>query len=226
MTDELKYTQLNSDPLQAHSLVLQLTNGFKRVLEVGAATGYLSEAISKQGSMVVSVEIDPRAAAIAAQRGLDVRVGSLSTTLRDDEMFDCVVMADVIEHVQDPDRLIADIKRHIAPGAAIVVSVPNIAHWSIRSRLLFGRFDYTPTGLMDETHVKFYTVRSLEALLARNGLRIEQRRYSIGPVSGDPRRWRRFWYKKRAIARLASALPGLFAFQFVWRVSLLPEQHG
>jgi methionine biosynthesis protein MetW len=216
--DELKYNALSDDPCQSHAMIVRLVSGSRTVLEVGAATGYLSEAIAKAGASVVAIEINPVAAAIARERGLDVRVGTAETVLRPDEQFDCVVLADVIEHVHDADSLLDAILRHLKPEGSMVISVPNVAHWTIRLQLLRGRFDYTQRGLMDETHVHFYTQASLQRLLARHGLVVEQRLCSLGPMTNKRfHHWRINWYQRRIGQKLVAAFPGLFGFQFVWR---------
>jgi 2-polyprenyl-3-methyl-5-hydroxy-6-metoxy-1,4-benzoquinol methylase len=213
-----KYHTLNTDPDSSHSFVLELTVGAQTVLEVGAATGYLSEAIAQRGSRVVSVEPDVDAARIAGGRGLDVRVGSVESAVQPGETFDCIVLADVIEHVLDADAFLTTVLRHLAPGGALVISIPNVAHYTNRWALMRGRFDYTKTGLLDYTHLRFYTRASLSELASRHNLEIVAERYSLGPQLSRPITNSVSWYRRRAARILPARLPGLFAFQFIWKL--------
>jgi hypothetical protein len=100
----------------------------------------------------------------------------------------------------------------------VVLSVPNVAYVSIRLGLLSGRFDYTDTGLLDRTHLRFYTQRSLEALLARHGLATVERRHSVGPsVLRRLRITPLDQARRRVLRSLAWRMPALFGFQFVWK---------
>ncbi|HXH23907.1 MAG TPA: class I SAM-dependent methyltransferase [Vicinamibacterales bacterium] len=217
----LKYTTLNLDPDESHALVLALVPPGRKVLDIGCATGYLSDALAARGCRVVGVEIDPRAAAVARQRGLDVRVGPLAQVMNRSEQgtFDCLVFADVLEHVVDPRTFLQGALRFLRPHGVVVVSVPNVAHWSVRLALCRGQFDYTPTGLLDETHLRFFTADSLERLLAGCGLTVVERRYSVG--SGTYWRTSRWiwWQRQKLLRRVVPRWPGLFAFQFVWKAA-------
>jgi len=214
----LKYTAICPDEDESHWLALGLLGGARRVLEVGAATGYVSEAIASMGSTVAAVEVDDRSASIARQRGLDVRTGTVDTVVRPDELFDCVVLLDVIEHVADADRFLDSCLEHLTSDGCVILSVPNIAHWTVRWSLLRGRFEYTSTGLLDETHLHFYTAASLERLLHEHGCRIVERRQALGLYAyakSTNREW--LWQRRKLVRRAASRWPELFAFQFVWK---------
>jgi SAM-dependent methyltransferase len=76
----------------------------------------------------------------------------------------------VLEHLKDPQRALRDINQQLKPGGIVLVSVPNIAHLWVRLRLLRGKFDYMDRGILDRTHLRFFTRVSLEALLREAGL--------------------------------------------------------
>lgn len=100
--------------------------------------------------------------------------------------------------------------------------MPNIAHWSTRWSLLRGHFDYTRTGLLDDTHVRFYTARSLEALCALVGLEVSERDTTLGLFTyGAVPPWLNrvvnvSWHRRRLVRALARRRPALFGFQNVW----------
>ncbi len=226
-TSGLHYTRRYDDPDHAHALTLSLVKGARRVLDVGAATGYLSEAMVEQGADVVAVEVDPRAAAVAASRGVAVRVGTVDDTVDPHEQFDCVLAADVLEHVVDADAFLESVLRHLSPGGHLVLSVPNVAYVTLRTSLARGRFDYTDTGLLDRTHVRFYTKRSLGALLAAHGLTVVDRRYSVGPSVLAPLRFAPLDRGRRRLLRsLAWRWPELCAFQFILKLRRADDPAG
>ena len=220
---DLKYTELGLNPDESHALVLQQVAGAPRVLEIGCATGYMSQELMARGSAVVAVEVNEQAAAIARARGIDVRVGSLEDALRPAEIgsFDCVTFADVLEHVATPDTFLRNALTYLRPGGHVVVSIPNVAHWSVRFQLLRGNFDYTRTGLLDDTHLRLFTAASVERLLAEAGLHVVDRRYTIGLSCygkvNHPDLW---WQRQKVLRTLARRWPGMFAFQFVWKAVL------
>src|SRR5439155_6123933 len=85
---------------------------------------------------------------------------------------DVILFGDVLEHTRYPDRILLEAKALVKPGGQIIVSVPNVAHWRIRLGLLLGRFAYSDSGILDRTHLRFYTLRSARALLANAGYRV------------------------------------------------------
>jgi 2-polyprenyl-3-methyl-5-hydroxy-6-metoxy-1,4-benzoquinol methylase len=132
--------------------------------------------------------------------------------------FDVIVYGDVLEHLVDPLRILVELDRSLAPGGFVILSVPNIAHLWIRLLLLFGRFDYLDRGILDHSHLRFFTERSLRAMLADAGLLIERFTatpaplYQILPVSWH-RRWVAATHSVNAlIARNARRLLG---YQFI-----------
>jgi SAM-dependent methyltransferase len=88
--------------------------------------------------------------------------------------YDVVVAADVLEHVRNPDQLLADAQRRLRAGGAVVASVPNFAHWYPRMRVALGRFDYDRRGILDRGHMRFFTRRSFERLVTEQGLTVRR----------------------------------------------------
>ncbi len=85
------------------------------------------------------------------------------------EEFDAVVLADVLEHLQDPGALLRKVRDLLTPGAVVVASIPNVAHGSLRLALLGGEFRYRDLGLLDETHLRFFTRASIQDLFEEAG---------------------------------------------------------
>src|SRR5205823_7166679 len=96
--------------------------------------------------------------------------------------FDAIVCADVLEHLRDPAAALAAVRHALAPDGEVVISIPNVAHLWVRLSLLAGRFDYAERGILDRTHLRFFTRRTLLALLARAGLAVDELRVTPVPL--------------------------------------------
>jgi 2-polyprenyl-3-methyl-5-hydroxy-6-metoxy-1,4-benzoquinol methylase len=209
------------DPYSSHSVMLDwLREGKGRaLLDVGAADGLLSRRFTDLGWRVTGVERDP----VAAQAGtrwcermvvanLDREVPSLES------LYDVIVFGDVLEHLADPLRVLTDFTRFLAPDGRVVVSVPNVAHFVIRLSLLAGRFDYIDRGILDHTHLRFFTERSVRALISDAGLEIVRFTATPAPLYQVlPKRFHASWLAvtHRFNAWLARTLPRLMGYQFI-----------
>lgn len=144
-----------------------------RVLDLGCGPGALARVLVARGAAVTGVEFDAEAAKRAELSGATVFVADLDTTdlteLLAGRVFDVVIAADVLEHLRDPAATLRQVRDVLAPAGYVVVSVPNVAHASVRLALLGGSFPYTDTGLLDRTHLHFWTRSSLLELLAGAG---------------------------------------------------------
>jgi O-antigen biosynthesis protein len=164
----------------------------RRVLEVGCGAGRLGESIKRRQSChVTGIERDPAAAERARERLDRVIVadaeedrstdGSVDNALDfPPDSFDCLILGDVLEHFVDPERFLRRARAWLTDGAAVVASIPNVRHHSVVASLLSGNWTYEPAGLLDNTHLRFFTRRAIEALFARTGYRIAR----LGMVPG------------------------------------------
>nr|WP_272917644.1 class I SAM-dependent methyltransferase [Nocardioides flavescens] len=154
-----------------------------RVLDVGCAAGDTAQALVDQGCTVSGIDIED--AVPAERRSIFERllVGDIEreplSTLFDAGSFDVVVFGDVLEHLLDPVAALRDASVLLSDGGRVVVSIPNVTHASVRYALAQGRWRYTETGLLDETHVRFYTRESVCDVLERGGLVIDDLRATI-----------------------------------------------
>lgn len=168
------YVELGTDPYSAHRLVLGYCIGGRTVLDVGCSAGSLGRALITQGATVDGIEYDEAAAREARGTYRQVLVGDIErmTLPLDAAAYDRMVCADILEHLRDPCAVLVRLRPLLAPNGLLVVSTPNIANWSIRLLHLAGRWEYQERGIMDRTHLRFFTRRSLEALLRRAGYRV------------------------------------------------------
>lgn len=151
------------------------------VLDLGCASGQLAEPVTALGHEYVGSDIDREALDELAARGfetheIDLSVGEdrLVVALRallGERRLAAVLLLDVIEHLVDPDTLLRALARLAAEhaGMQVIVSIPNVTHVDVGIKLLLGRWDVTDTGLLDDTHVRFFNERLVRETLARNG---------------------------------------------------------
>lgn len=165
-----------SIPNNAHSIALGFVGFDRDVLEVGAGAGHVTRVLAERGNRVTVLDVDAGALESAAPYASAAHVGDLDVTPLDELVgpgpFDVVLMGDVIEHLRDPIAALRAARRVLRPGGSIVVSVPNVAHIDLRLHLFIGRWEYQPIGLLDTTHMRFFTRDTLEEALTQAGLRI------------------------------------------------------
>jgi SAM-dependent methyltransferase len=162
--------------------------GIRRLLDVGCGSGDAAAALcrSRPGLAATGIERDPARAALARQRLADVREGdalaALSRLAEAGERFDALLFADVLEHFDDPIRILGLARELATADATLVASVPNVGHLSLVRDLVLGRFDPLPAGLADVGHLRWFTRTSLAEALDEAGWKD----VTIDPVAGAP----------------------------------------
>ena len=220
MTSETPY-DLTGDPRAAHDrnhpigLALDWIGTGRAVLELGSATGYVTRLLSQErGCTVTGVEYMPEAAERArpfAQRLIVGDVEAPEVLAQLTGPYDVILAGDLLEHLRAPERLLAALRPALAPGGGWVISVPNVAHWSVRKELLLGRFDYTARGIMDRSHLRWFTRRSLARMLAAAGYRVQR----LSGVYTLPLQDQLGLRGLAARLRERNWLPGLLSYQIV-----------
>jgi 2-polyprenyl-3-methyl-5-hydroxy-6-metoxy-1,4-benzoquinol methylase len=137
-----------------------------RILDVGTAGGYLGKVWSAAGHSVTGIEYDAAAAEKARGYYDAFQVADIeSFEFPWRREFDYIVFADVLEHLRDPAAVLERCMPALKESGKLIISVPNIANWIIRLGLLFGKFDYMERGILDRTHLRFFTMSSLNQLM-------------------------------------------------------------
>ena len=181
-----------------------------RVLEIGCGGGGTLDWLKQSGraQWTAGIELSSEAAAIASTRVDDVRCGDANVLLEQfpQDSFDLILCLDVLEHLVDPWEALSKIQGLLRPGGRIITSLPNVRHHSVVLPLLLrGRWEYRDAGIMDRTHLRFFSRQGIAGLMRGAGLR-EVRAlptYSWGS-----------WDKWKDIATLG-LLRGLLAFQYL-----------
>ena len=176
---EFKYSyHIDLDSDSTATKVLRLVGKGKKVLELGCGPGHMSKVMAGElGCKVKAVEIDECAAKKARRYCQDVKVCNLDETdlkrLFPTDSFDVIVMADVLEHLREPEKTLIQAKGLLSPSGKVVISMPNVAHAGVLSALLCCSFPYGDIGLLDRTHLRFFTASGLVRLLKDAGYRIK-----------------------------------------------------
>ncbi|MDA0182276.1 class I SAM-dependent methyltransferase [Solirubrobacter phytolaccae] len=177
----------------------------RRVLDLGCATGTTGEALkARQEVEVTGIEIEPEYAREAETRLDRVLCADAASVPEDLEgPFDALIAADILEHLVDPWTTLKAYAALLEPGAAVVISLPNVNHWSTFAYLARGRWPRKPEGIFDATHLRWFTRADALDLLDHAGLK---------PHTVVRRRW--LLTRGSRLDRLAPPLP-LFTFQHV-----------
>jgi SAM-dependent methyltransferase len=155
------------------------------LLDVGCGRGQLADAARQLAYRVSAIECHPAALAVARDRvdkllPMDLTDQNTVAGALEGQSFDVILFADVLEHIPDPLNILQFYLRFLKTGGRIVVSLPNVASWDRRLALLFGYFDYADSGIMDRTHLRFFTFHTAQTLLEEAGLAVLSVRHAPG----------------------------------------------
>lgn len=182
------------------------------VLDVGCWNGTLGGRLTRDCNAIVDgIERDPQQARHAREEGYRrVDVADLDLRVPDAEgrTYDYVLFGDVLEHLLHPEQVLAALLPRLKPGGRVLVSLPNIAFAANRLTHLLGRWDYKDYGILDRTHLRFFTKRSMIALVEGAGLRVVR-------VDGYVGLHQYPWIVREPLRWLGRVWPSLFAIQIV-----------
>ncbi|QAV25727.1 hypothetical protein BTDUT50_02910 [Neobacillus thermocopriae] len=169
--------EINMNANNAHTAILRKIKNNSKVLEFGPATGYMTKYMKENlNCTVYGVEIDERAAAEAIKYSEDVVVCDIDTlewkNKLNSKRFDYIIFADVLEHLKNPWKVLRESKDLLDENGIILISIPNISHNAVIMELLSGEFRYRKLGLLDDTHLRFFTRNTLLELVNDSGLTV------------------------------------------------------
>ena len=213
-----------NDPWSSHSIIYNWLSHFdskEKILDIGTATGLLGKKFGSCGFYLKGLEPEADWANIAKLYYDEFLCLTLNQA--PDEFLaeqDIVVCADVIEHMPNPEEELRRLVKLQKPDTQFIISVPNIAHIWVRLNLLLGKFNYTDVGILDRTHLRFFTIETFLKFLKSVGLCPIETKYTSVPLGRvNP------FFRKNPIGRFihkisnvtANLFPGLFAYQIVTR---------
>ena len=209
----------------SHNVILEMIDKLppSKVLDVGCSGGLLGELLRDRGHHVTGIDlleipgVDKRVDEFYLadlEKGIPEEVGA---------GYDVAIAADVLEHLRTSEAMLREMGGRLNEGGRIFISVPNFGHWYPRARTALGVFDYDQRGILDKTHVRFFTRRSLLRMVKKNGFtvkRMEMTGLPVDVVAGE-----RSLVKRLVLAVdswLVRLRPTLFAYQFVLEVEPVP----
>jgi methionine biosynthesis protein MetW len=196
-------------PYGPHAKIISMIGKGLRVLDVGCGSGNLGKYLKeKLNCYVVGIEVDEEAAKIASKFYDEIIIADveqLQELKYPQKYFDAIIMADILEHLKRPDLLLIKLKQYLKTDGKLIASLPNVARLENRLKLLFGKFEYQETGILDKTHLRFFTLKTAKKLFESTGYKIVHVDYT-GLASKN---------------RLFRLFPTIFAYQFIVVAKLL-----
>lgn len=192
------------------------------VLDVGAAGGFLRDYLPTPEYYLMGVDIDSDYVDQARMvydevHQADITAG-VSFPLQQQPLT--VVLGDILEHLANPDRVLsALLQAYATPQVQVIVSLPNVAHLYVRLSLLIGHFEYAERGILDKTHLRFFTLDTAQEMLTSNGLKIRSIHATPVPLPLVSRRFAEGQLLHAlhvASAMLANQFRTLLAYQFIF----------
>jgi len=171
--------QYNNAKYGSHRLILSLLEKNKLVLDIGCGKGYLGTHSKK--NRFYGIEVDQDSARKARKIYQKIVVGDVEqlTDPFPGIKFDFIIFADILEHLTYPLKtLIYFVENYLADSGKVIISLPNVAHLTIRINLLLGKFDYVDCGILDKNHLHLYTCQSAKKLIKKSGIDAEKVCYS------------------------------------------------
>jgi 2-polyprenyl-3-methyl-5-hydroxy-6-metoxy-1,4-benzoquinol methylase len=224
-----RHYPLKRSRFSSHDYLLKLVGQGHTVLDVGCGEGFLSREVAAAGNEVIGVDVIERPQCLDSmktyvQRDLNQGLDPDAEPLRSAHP-DRILLLDVLEHLTSPEPLLQACGTLLAPHGIAIVTVPNVANITVRVNLAFGRFDYADRGILDRTHVRFYTRKAARRLLAENGFEVIGERATVMPVElavTAPPSNPVMILVNRLLAAMTRLFPKLFGYQllFVARAAL------
>lgn len=219
--------RLHRDPKSSHQQIATLAHRLGRspILDVGAAQGFFGQLLRDSNLAIDAVEPNEYWAEQAQSYYRNVFASTIEEADLPDRTYRMIVCADVLEHTVDPVGVIEQLRRVATDDALFVISLPNVAHLAVRLLLLFGRFPQMERGILDRTHLHFYTLDTATEMLGRAGLEVVRARPTGVPLdelwpSGEGSALFKLLMRLQHLALLLA--PRLFGFQWV----LVARQRG
>jgi len=215
---------LKESRFSSHDYFRRFAGKGHEILDVGCGEGYFAEELGEAGNKVVGVDLlaEPKCAHALEQyhqADLDAGLGDSVKAALNGRQFDRVLLQDVLEHLRSPEKMLRDCRPLVKPSGMLLVSVPNVANITVRLSLLFGRFNYQQRGILDKTHVRFFTRKTARKLIIENGYEIVREKSTVMPVElalGLSARNPLMRLANLMLYLLTLLLPGLFGYQSIY----------
>lgn len=190
----------------------------KKILDVGCATGNMGKyLIEQKGATVYGLDISSKAIQQASKvlnKAVCLNIEKKSVPFK--ELFDVILFGDVLEHLFDPMNMLKKIKKNLKKNGLIICSIPNIANIEIRLSLLLGNFDYSDFGILDRSHIRFFTLKTIKQMFQQLDYTIEKIDYfPFSFILFREKYAKKYPFLRKIKYKLASINPRLFANTFI-----------
>ena len=177
--EERQYYDVNLGVLK------HITSGLK-ILDLGCGTGLLGYEMRKKGNYVCGLDTSKKELSIASKKLDSVKEMDISSNkINLPKDFDVMVLCDVLEHLRDPLSCLKNFKKFLKPNGKVIISIPNIACYNMRLGLLLGQFNYKKYGILDDTHLRFFTFKTAKKMIGGAGykiIKVDTTPYFIRPL--------------------------------------------
>jgi len=223
---------LKQSEASSHHNAIKMVGARQQVLDIACGEGFLARELRKSDNRITGIDVLPQAAETSVldrYYSADLEQGIAPVVRQlDGERFSRVLLLDVLEHLKQPERILDECHDVLQNDGLLIVSVPNIANITVRMALVFGQFNYRERGILDKTHFRFFTRKTIRRMVESHGYRIVEEKLTVMPlelvfgISPHVTIMRGLNMLLRAITWLA---PGLFGYQIMLVAkSLLPER--
>ncbi|HYS52510.1 MAG TPA: class I SAM-dependent methyltransferase [Thermoanaerobaculia bacterium] len=198
-------------------LISRFSDGANTLLDLGAAGGELGEALRSRFKRTIGFECDVDRIGDLRKHFDQAVITDLETVRRLPNHAHAIVLADILEHLRDPRSLLQCVRQSLSHQGHVFISVPNIANVTVRIGLLFGIFEYRERGILDSSHLRFYTMRAIKREIESAGFRIVAIRGSSVPVRLIMPRAPELFLRlcERILTIVTRIWRGLFAYQII-----------
>jgi methionine biosynthesis protein MetW len=166
--------------------------GQHKILEIGCGSGNTGKTLKQENKAaeVVGIEIVEHVAELAKKNLDTVIVGNIEKLELPfaDKYFDYIILADILEHLYNPSAVLEKLKKHLKKDGRIIASLPNVRYWKVVKNLVFkGEWNYCRDGILDDTHIRFFTKKSMTKMFLSLGFSIELAtpRFKLQPKKSD-----------------------------------------
>lgn len=209
-----------ADANDVRVMAYQLIDPNSTVLDVGCACGDFGALLTTKGGVVVhgleynahSLEEAEAKGVFAQLHQVDLNTFSTAEFSHYHEHFDYIALLDVLEHTTHPEQSIQRLTSYLKPGGAFIVSLPNVSFGEVKLGILRDEFNYADTGILDRTHLRFFTAKTIAEFFSQLGLEIVSRQVKVADIAA-PREG-----VPGAVWRYVRSRPQSYAYQYVMLV--------